>query len=491
MMGQKNGIDKTQIEVISLDQLVPENHLVRKLEAAIDLGFIYELVKDLYAVNGPHSVDPVVLIKLVILQCVFGIRSMRQTIEQAEVNVAYRWYLGYGMSEKLPHYSTFSKNYERRFAGSNLFEQIFARVLGEIIKHGYLDAESVFIDGTHIKASANNHKYSKAQIEQQARYYEEELIKEIEADRKAHGKKPLKEATKPPEVKEIKVSKTDPDSGVFHKGEHQKVFAYTANVGCDRHGYIMGVEVAAGNLNDSTVFPKIYARLKGDFPEIEHVVLDAGFKTPAIAREILEDKRIPVMPYKRPMTKDGYYKKSDFAYDEYYDCYICPQNNILKYSTTNREGYREYKSDANTCKDCPFRDKCTQSKNHTKVVVRHVWEGYMEQVEDIRHTQGMKQLYDLRKETIERVFAGAKELHGMRYAKHRGIARVTMALLLLFACMNLKKLAIRLWNNGAPSNGFPENGTAFLALWRFLLNFLTFIHKGAPCQRQRALLSTV
>jgi len=107
MMGKKAEINKKQIEMLSLDQLVPEEHLVRKLEKAIDLSFIYPLVKELYSPFGAESIDPVVLIKLNIIQYTFGIRSMRQTIKEIEVNNAYRWYIGYGLNEKPPHFSTF------------------------------------------------------------------------------------------------------------------------------------------------------------------------------------------------------------------------------------------------------------------------------------------------------------------------------------------------------------------------------------------------
>ena len=92
------------------------------------------------------------------------------------------------------------------------------------------------------------------------------------------------------------------------------------------------------------------------------------------------------------MTKDGFFRKYDYVYDEYYDCYICPANKILKYSTTNREGYREYKSNCKDCESCPYLKQCTESKNHVKVVTRHIWEPYMETAEDIRHTLGMKAL---------------------------------------------------------------------------------------------------
>jgi len=448
MMGKKDPINKQQVEMISLDQLVPKEHMIRKLEKAIDLSFIYPMVENLYSPNGAESIDPVVLIKLNIIQYTFGIRSMRQTIKEVEVNCAYRWYIGYSFNEKIPHFSTFSKNYTRRFEGTDLFERIFGRVVDEIIKHGFIEEETVFIDGTHIKANANNNKYRKEIVEKSAKYYEDELNKEINADREAHGKKPLKEAENPePENKEIKASTTDPDCGVFHKGEHKKVFAYSANAACDRNNYVLDFELAAGNIHDSVVFPQIYERLVKSHPKIENVVLDAGYRTPAIARQIIKDGKTPIMPYKRPQTKDGFFRKHEYAYDEYYDCYICPNNEVLKYTTTNREGYREYKSNPSVCAGCPHLGKCTHSKNHVKVVIRHIWEEYMEQVEDIRHTIGTKEIYNERKETIERVFADAKELHGMRYAKHRGYGRVKMELNLLFVSMNLKKLGKRLWHN--------------------------------------------
>lgn len=442
MMGVKNKIDRSQIELISLDELVPKNHLVRKLEKAINLDFIYDEVRDLYKPYGRESIDPVVLIKIVMIQYIFGIRSMRQTLKEIEVNNAYRWYLGYGMYEELPHFSTFSKNYSRRFKDTDLFENIFARILLEVNKHGFIDDENVFIDGTHIKANANNHKYRNEVVEQSARVYETALQAEITKDRSDHNKKPLKNKEESEPVKKnIKVSTTDPESGLFHKGEHKKVFAYTSNTACDNNNFILGFEITPGNVHDSVSFWGIYEKIKTNFPNVHGIVVDSGYKIPAIAKQILDDKKLPIMPYKRPMTKEGFFKKHEYAYDEYYDCYICPNDKILKYSTTNRDGYKEYKSNKRDCANCPHLKQCTESKEHVKLVTRHVWEDYMEKVEDIRHTAGIKDIYKRRSETIERVFADAKEKHGMRYTQYRGLDKVKMELNLLFACMNLKKLA--------------------------------------------------
>ena len=148
----------------------------------------------------------------------------------------------------------------------------------------------------------------------------------------------------------------------------------------------------------------------------------------------------PVFPYKRPYTKKGFFKKQEFVYDEDYDIYLCPHDEFLRYSTTNKEGYREYKSDPLDCIGCPDLCKCTLSRNHQKLVLRHVWEDYMEQCEEIRCTLGMKELYDQRKETIERLFGSAKEYHGMRYTQMLGKAKMEMKVGLTYACMNMKKL---------------------------------------------------
>lgn len=277
MMGRRNNDERSQIQMLSIDDLVPQDHLIRKIDAAIDLSFIYDKVKDLYKPGGRESIDPVVLIKIVMIQYIFGIKSMRQTIKEIEVNIAYRWYLGYGMTEPIPHFSTFGKNYARRFEGTDLFEDIFKTIVAEIINCGFIDTESIFIDGTHIKASANNRKSQNQVVEQSVKFYEEELQAEIARDREAHGKKPLKEK-ETIETKTIKVSTTDPECGVFHKGEHKKVFAYTSNTACDRNNYILGFEVAPGNTHDSVSFPSLYNTLIQEYADIKNVVVDAGYK---------------------------------------------------------------------------------------------------------------------------------------------------------------------------------------------------------------------
>lgn len=452
MMTQNTDNKREQIHMLCMDEMVPQNHLLRIIDKAIDWNFIYDLVKDKYSHDtGRPSMDPVTLIKIPLIQYLYGIKSMRQTVKEIEVNVAYRWFLGLDMTDKVPHFSTFGKNYTRRFKDTDLFEQIFTHILAECYKFKLVDPTEIFVDATHVKARANSKKMQKRIAKEEALFYEDLLKKEINQDREAHGKKPMKEkdddnSKNPPpagggktEDKTIKYSTSDPDSGWFRKGEHKHVFAYSIETACDKNGWILGYTVSPGNLHDSRTFKGLYDKIK--HLEIKTLVADAGYKTPAIAKLLIDDEIQPLFPYKRPMTKEGFFKKYEYVYDEYYDCYICPNDQILTYSTTNRDGYREYKSCGTVCENCPYLSKCTESKKHVKVVMRHIWEDYIEICEDIRHTTGMKQIYELRKETIERIFGTAKENHGFRYTQMFGKARMEMKTGLTFTCMNLKKLA--------------------------------------------------
>jgi transposase len=190
MLSKHDPIQRSQIELIALDQLVPPNHLVRKIDAAIDFSFIYDLVEDMYSEVGRPSIDPVILIKLTFIQYTFGIRSMRKTIEEVETNMAYRWFLGFGFHDKVPHFSTFGKNYERRFKDTDLFEQIFYKILKTAADKKLISTEHVFIDSTHVKASANKRKFEKKIVRKETRAYQERLQEEINQDREEHGKKP-------------------------------------------------------------------------------------------------------------------------------------------------------------------------------------------------------------------------------------------------------------------------------------------------------------
>jgi transposase/transcription elongation factor Elf1 len=431
---------RKQATVISIDELVPKDHLVRKIDQAISFDFIYPIVESTYSTLGRPSIDPVILIKLVFLQYLFGIRSMRQTIKEVEMNLAYRWFLGLDLTEKVPHFSTFGKNYARRFRETTLFEEIFAYILEQAVKARLVTEDHLYMDSTHIKANANKHKFNKTLTHIEAQAYQKELENEINEERIKAGKRPFIWGMES-ELRERKISPSDPESGYYVKGEREKQFAYSAHTVCDDHGFILGTIVTPGNIHDSQVAIPLLDKIREAFPASQTVAADAAYKTPAIARYLFTNHLRPVLPYTRPRGDKQLFRKNEFVYDEFFDCYLCPQNQPLHFSTINRKGYREYKSTPVICQNCPLRPQCTTSQSCQKVVTRHIWQDYLDQVEHLRHTAINRQIYKRRKETIERVFADAKEKHGLRWTKYRSLEKVAVHTMLTFAAMNLKKLA--------------------------------------------------
>lgn len=240
------------------------------------------------------------------------------------------------------------------------------------------------------------------------------------------------------------MSRTDPESGLFHKGEKEKCFAYSHQTACDKNGYVIACTTVPGNVHDSVSFFELFEKLKKFGSKIRNVCLDAGYATPAIMRELIENGKKPFLPYRRPKTKKGFMKKYEYVYDEGYDCVICPELQILPYSTTTREGYRQYRSDPGECRKCPRLGECTHSKSCRKVVSFSVWERYLEISEDIRHGAEWKEIYPKRKQTIERVFAESKEKHNLRFTRLRGLRKNSQWVSLIFAFQNLKKMALHM-----------------------------------------------
>ena len=470
-------MERGVFEIVDTESLVPANHLLRKIDAAVNFNEIYDMVEPLYCTdNGRPSVDPVVLFKMVIIQHLYGLTSLRRTAEEVSLNVAYRWFLGYRLQEETPHFSTVSYNFRHRFT-SETVDQIFSWILMQMVDAGYVAPGVVFVDGTHIKATANTKKAIKLEDPVAAKHYAQELMDEVNADRVAHGKKPFEDdkddddATEPPaspkkkrdntskkklkkrkkeaKKKTVTVSTTDPDCGLFVKGDHKKQMAYEAHTVCDVHGVVLEVEVTPGNVHDSVPFDDVYDRIVEKFPDVRTFVADSAYKTPHICKKVFDDGRVLSTAYKRPQTMKGGHEWWKYVYDEYYDCIICPEYRVLNYSTTNRDGYREYKSDPKVCANCPTRHLCTHSKDCVKTVTRHIWADYVELAEDARHTPIYQRAYKARKETIERVFADAKEKHGMRYTRYTGLAQVRNWVKLKFAAMNLKKFAKWSWRDSS------------------------------------------
>ena len=444
---------RKEFVMTDMEALVPKDHLLRKIEKVMDYEWIYKRLDAYYCHdNGRPGTDPVVLIKMVLIQHLFGIPSLRQTYQRIQDTLSYRWFLGYSLLDEIPHFATVSYAFCRRFP-EELTQEIFEHILNKALNNRMVDPSVIFIDGTHIKASANKKKFQKEQVAKAAKLYSGQLRREVNAEREKLGKKPIEDKEDDDDTQnpsggttEKTVSTTDPDSGMFVKGEHERQFAYEAHTACDSKGFVLGVEVTAGNVHDSVAWDKVYDEVTGKY-DVKFVTMDAGYKTPWIAKKVLDDGKVPVLPYTKYNGKQDRYKPWEYTYDPEKDTYTCPKGEQLRHTTTDRDGKRTYRSTPEKCRNCPCRVKCGANEKGQKTFMTHIWQEYLDLVEQIRKTDRAKDIYAQRKETIERVFADAKEKHAMRYTHHRGLAAVTRWVRLKFAAMNLKKLANWSWNN--------------------------------------------
>jgi len=474
-MLKRKKVKQIELEFVSIEELVPEDHLLRKIDKTIDFSFIYDKVEHLYCPdNGRPPIDPVKLFKMLFIGYLFGIRSERQLEQEVNLNVAYRWFLGLGLRDRVPDHSTISRNRKERFAGTGIYQEIFDEIVLQAIRRKMVDGNTLYTDSTHLKANANPNKYRKRKVKKSTRSYMKELDEAVNTDRETHGKEPLDPVEREPEEKETRVSSTDPDSGYMKRKRKPEGFCYLDHRTVDgKYSIITDVHVTPGNVHDSVPYLDRLDRQRERFEfEVENVGLDAGYFTSHICKGLADRGIYGAMPYTRPGGKKGMLKRTEFVWDEYFDCYICPKGEVLNYVTTNREGYREYKSSKKICSICPQLKQCTQSKTKVKTILRHVWEEYKEQTKEHRYEDQGKHIYERRKETVERSFADAKQLHGHRYAKLRGLDNVIEQCMIAASCQNMKKIALVCTRGGIGGPIFGQYDSIFAILRRYC-GFLT------------------
>lgn len=469
-MLKRNDAKQYKMELVILDNLVPENHLLRKIDKVIDFSFINKICEPYYCLdNGRPAIEPECLFRMLFIGYLYGIRSERRLVEEVKVNVAYRWFIGYDLEDKIPDASVIWQNRIRRFNGTDIPQQIFDNIVRQAMSYGLVGGKVLYSDSTHLKANANKNKYTEAEVIKERQDYIDALNEAINEDRLQHGKKPLKfdgDETKETseeekedyfddksgkggtggvgDAKNVKMSTTDPDSGFMHRDGKPQGFFYLDHRTVDaKANIITDVFVTPGNIND--VKPYI-GRLKKQIEkfcfEVRYVGLDAGYNVSNICKQLHDMGIQAAMGKRRGCQQKGKYGKYKFAYIKEWDVYICPERNYLEYVTTDRNGYRQYKCKNDRCVNCPRREECLSAKQITKSLTRHIWEDFKDEAYEFTHTEKGKHIYQRRKETIERSFADSKELHGLRYCRMRGLEKVMEQCLLTAAAQNMKKIAM-------------------------------------------------
>ena len=462
---------QSEIVFMTMEEMVPEESIFRKIDKHIDFTFIYDEVKELYCLdNGRPSIDPVVLFKLVFIQSLDGIKSMRKTCEKIKVDAEYRWFLGIPYGKETPHFSTFSKNYERRFKGTEIFEKIFINIIKQAQKYGMLNDE-FFMDSTHRKANANKNKYEDV-IVKQVKKRKLDLEKEINEERKRLGEKEF-EYKDEYEEKHIKVSKTDKESGYYHRDNKEKGFMYlehrTVNGKCN---IITDAYVTKGNIHDSVVCEERLEYQKEKLGlNINKVGLDSGYDTLDIKKYFEKEGIYGVIQYRSYGQGKTKIRKYEFKYLKEEDVYVCPRTGIvLPYRNIDKNGYKKY-YDRKQCEDCPFLNDCCR-KTKYRTIRRLINEEINEKARERRLSPEGKELFKKRKTTVERSFGDSKQNHGYRYTLYKGVEKNQAYTHLICAAQNMKNIAIKRSNIDKKKQNKGQNTDIFKKL-RLFSKFLS------------------
>ena len=453
MQGQKRFLPKLFYS-LNLEELVPADHILRRFESLISLDFLYEETRPHYSHTGQPSVDPVVLFKMMLLGYLFGISSERKLAKEIQVNMAFRWYLGYDLDEATPNHSVLSKA-RARFP-EEVFASFFNRVIELCLKSGLIKGEAVFMDSTLIKANASLDSFVEVKEEPASyikRVYQENnfeegehLAKDGTIGRHFDGDVDIEKMGRRRKrcfVNSEYKSTTDPEASMVYRPGIGRQAAYKGHLAVDNHRRIItAVEVSSGTADDTTAVDALiegHVLAAGKLPEF--AVADSHYGTSELYNYLDQKGITAVIKPRRTRNRPGFLTIEDFKYDDKRDCYICPQGEILKLKTYQHTVHRKtYLADKEACRNCPIRDKCTTSKRQGRLLTRFI-DDHFEEAERVVKTNLVKTLLGQRQSIIEGVFGEAKSFHLLRRALFRGKAKLKIQLLLTAAVLNLKRLA--------------------------------------------------
>jgi len=454
-MMRKETESQNRFMYINLEDYIPKNHLLRAIRKKIDFKFIYEKVKHLYPNVGRPSIDPVLLIKMLIIGYLYGIPSERKLEEEVKLNLAYRWFLGMDLGDSVPDHSTFSQNRRRRFKESGSFQEIFDHIVSLCVSEGLVTGEVIVTDSTHIKANASNNKVEKVAVEKTPSAYlleleneAQRLEAELQAKREEEGKKTR---GKKPNVEEKKLltqiqSATDPDAGLMNRPGKPKGFHYLGHTSIDpKHGIITDIYATSGNVNDQQPYVERLKVQEEKFGfKIEKVGADKGYDYAEVHYGLEKlDIEGYIASFKRASGSEAIESK-EFFYDPKIDTYICPEGKFLKFTHVHRgtgNKFRKvYAAGTKDCKNCLRRNKCFGKTASFRTIARPLFQEDIERNKDRAQTLDYKRIQRLRRIWCEGTFGTLKQEHNLKRTYKRGIENVQEQCLLSALAMNIKRM---------------------------------------------------
>ena len=270
MMVRQSG--QLSMVVMDMSELIPNSHLLRQISRAISFDFIYELLEPYYPLNGRPSVDPVSMFKMLLVGYLYGIKSERQLVPEVQLNIAYRWFCGFELSDRIPDHSTFSKTRQRKWNESQLFQSVFREIVRRCVKSGLVDGKELAADGTYLPANVSRDNWVETEVEAELSIQSYLDCLDEELSKQPGFKKPPAKTIK----KHRTTSKTDPDSGCINHGKKSGIgYLMETTVGC-KCGIITGIDVYPANEKESLlVLRHLERQIKNGVP-MKNIALDRG-----------------------------------------------------------------------------------------------------------------------------------------------------------------------------------------------------------------------
>jgi len=419
-----------------LEDQVPENHLLRLIDKHISFEFVRERLKDTYSEIGRPSIDPELLLRILLIGYLYGITSERKLVEELRMHLAWRWFTGVGFDQEIPHHSTFSKNRHGRFQETKLFEQLFEEMVARCMEAGLVRGDNLSVDGSFVEANASKETRipreqlaEAAQVHHTVRQYLVELAEQNPMEKPVH--------------QQARVSTTDPDSTYATKGGTPARLGYYDNYLVDNHScVIVGVQATAARMSQETVAAQDmitrFTQWRGREPA--SVAADTTYGNGKFLQWLLERG---ITPYMR--TRDSIHRKNSpfygperFTYLPENNSYRCPAGQPLNYGGRNmRNRTFAYIGTRKRCGACLEKAQCTSGA--FRYLAIHMDEPARQRARDLAKTPEFKTAQWARKK-VEALFAELKNQIGLRCLRLRRLKFVREQFFLAAAAQNIKRL---------------------------------------------------
>ena len=417
-----------------LEDQVPENHLLRLIDHHVNFDFVRAKLKTSYSDSGRPSIDPELLLRMLLIGYLYGVTSERKLVEELRMHLAWRWFTGLGFDEEIPHHSTFSKNRHGRFQESNLFQELFEEIVARCVEAGLVKGEHMSVDGSFIQANADHHSRvpseqlaEVAKVNRTVREYLTELEKE----------NPIE----PPVPPQEKVSTTDPDSTYATKGGPARLGYYDNYLVDNASCVIVGVQATPARLSHESIAARDmierYRERYGYLPQT--LAADTTYGNGELL-QWLDGRGIAayIRVKENPNGPSDLYGLDKFTHVPEENCYICPEGKPLKYVGINpRNRTHLYYSTVKRCRDCPQKSRCTRGKY--RVIAIHTCEAARQRAHALAKTPEFAISQRARRK-VEALFAELKNYIGLRRLRLRRMRFVREQFYMAATVQNLKRL---------------------------------------------------